>query len=70
MKNVINKFHKTMNRVEKRLLRIIAIQRQMEETGALGDYGRTIDCGFDKKLSNELFVNVCKNGVINNYVYC
>lgn len=59
-----------LNQLEKRLLRIIAIQRQMEETGALGDYGRTIDCGFDKKLSNELFVNVCKNGVINNYVYC
>ena len=59
-----------LNQLEKRLLRIIAIQRQMEATGTLGDYGRTINCGFDKKLSNELFVNTSKSGVINNYVYC
>ena len=42
-----------LNQLEKRLLRIIAIERQMSSTGALGDYGRTINCGFDKKLSNE-----------------
>lgn len=42
-----------LNQLEKRLLRIIAIQRQMGETGAVGDYGRTINCGFDKKLSND-----------------
>lgn len=59
-----------LTQLEKRLLRIIAIQKQLEKTGALGDYGRTINCGFDKKLSNKLFVNVSKNGVINNYVYC
>ena len=59
-----------LNQLEKRLLRIIAIQRQMQETGAMGDYGRTINCGFDKKLSNEMFVNVCENGVISNYAYC
>ena len=59
-----------LNQLEKRLLRIIAIQRQMGSTGALGDYARTINCGFDKKLSNELFVNTSKSGVINNYVYC
>ena len=59
-----------LNQLEKRLLRIVAIERQMSSTGALGDYGRTINCGFDKKLSNELFVNVCKNGVISNYAYC
>lgn len=42
-----------LNQLEKRLLRIIAIQQQMSATGTLGDYGRTINCGFDKKLSNE-----------------
>ena len=32
-----------LNQLEKRLLRIIAIQRQMQATGAVGDYSRTIE---------------------------
>lgn len=40
-----------LNQLEKRLLRIIAIQRQMEKVGAFGDYERTIET-----VSNQLRV--------------
>lgn len=38
-----------LSQLEKRLLRIIALQRQMEETGAVGDFAKTIN-----ETSNQL----------------
>lgn len=50
-----------LNQLEKRLLRIIAIQQQMQQTGALGDYGRTIDTISNQiKIMKEQLIEVGK----------
>lgn len=60
-----------LDQLEKRLLRIIALQKQMGDTGALGDFAKTINfCGSNKKLLDKLFVNASKSGVITNNCYC
>ena len=61
-----------LTQLEKRLLRILAVYKQMNESFAVGDYAETINyCGSNEKSLDELFVNVCKNGVItNNFCYC
>lgn len=59
-----------LNQLEKRLLRIIAIQRQMEETGALGDYGRTIETVSNQvKIFQENLIEVGKWIGMNLMVY-
>ena len=59
-----------LTQTEKRLLIILALQKQIEETGAKGDFGKTIsNCGSNKKLLDKLFVNTSKSGVIT-YSYC
>ena len=61
-----------LTQLEKRLLRILAVYQQMNASFAVSDYAETInDCGSNEKSLDELFVNVCKNGVItNNFCYC
>lgn len=59
-----------LDQIEKRLLRILAVQQQMERTGAVGDFEKTINiCGSNKKLLDKLFVNASKSGVITKN-YC
>lgn len=52
-----------LNQLEKRLLRIIAVEQQMMKAGAIGDFARTINCSPFKKLKGKLFVNARKSGV-------
>ena len=59
-----------LNQLEKRLLRIIAIERQMSSTGALGDYGRTIETISNQvKILKEQFVEMSKWIGMNLLVY-
>lgn len=59
-----------LNQLEKRLLRIIAIQQQMEETGAMGDYGRTISTVSNEvKIMKEQLIEVGKWIGMNLLVY-
>ena len=59
-----------LNQLEKRLLRIIAIQRQMEATGTLGDYARTIETTSNQvKILKETLIEVGKWIGMNLLVY-
>lgn len=59
-----------LNQLEKRLLRILAIQKQMEATGALGDYGRTIETVSNQlKILKENAIEVGKWMGMNLLVY-
>lgn len=58
-----------LTQLEKRLLRIIAVQKQMQEVGAVGDFYRTINCSPTEKSLGKLFVNASKSGVIAK-CYC
>ena len=59
-----------LNQLEKRLLRIIAIERQMSSTGALGDYARTIETVSNQaKILKEQFVEMSKWIGMNLLVY-
>lgn len=59
-----------LNQLEKRLLRIVAIQKQMESTGALGDYGRTIDTVSNQvKILKEQLIEMGKWIGMNLLVY-
>lgn len=59
-----------LTQIEKRLLRIIAIQRQLEETGALGDYGRTIETVSNQvKILQEQVIELGKWVGMNLLVY-
>lgn len=59
-----------LNQLEKRLLRIIAIERQMSSTGALGDYARTIETvGNQVKILKEQFIEMSKWIGMNLLVY-
>lgn len=58
-----------LTQLEKRLLRIIAVQKQMQEVGATGDFYRTINCSPIEKSLGKLFVNASKSGVIAK-CYC
>ena len=55
-----------LNQVEKRLLRIIALQNQLNEVGARGDFAKTLNKifrGIIKKFIIEKLVNAFKSGV-------
>lgn len=59
-----------LNQLEKRLLRIIAIQDQMTKTGAIGDYGRTIETVSNQvKIFQENLIEVGKWIGMNLMVY-
>lgn len=59
-----------LDQMEKRLLRIIAIQRQMSASGAVDDFEKTINyCGSSEKSLDKLLVNTSKSGVIT-ICYC
>lgn len=59
-----------LNQLEKRLLRIVAIQKQMESTGALGDYGRTINTVSNQvKILKEQLIEMGKWVGMNLLVY-
>ena len=59
-----------LNQLEKRLLRIIAIQQQMQETGAMGDYARTIETVSNQiKIMQETLIEVGKYIGQNILVY-
>lgn len=59
-----------LNQLEKRMLRIVAIQKQMEQTGALGDYGRTIDTVSNQvKILKEQLIEMGKWIGMNLLVY-
>lgn len=59
-----------LNQLEKRLLRIIAIERQMSSTGALGDYARTIETVSNQvKILKEQFIEMSKWIGMNLLVY-
>lgn len=50
-----------LNQLEKRLLRIVAIQQQLEETGALGDYAKTIETTSNQiKIMKENIIELGK----------
>lgn len=55
-----------LNQVEKRLLRIISLQSQLNEVGARGDFAKTLNKifrGIIKKFIIEKLVNAFKSGV-------
>lgn len=55
-----------LNQVEKRLLRIISLQSQLNEVGAMGDFAKTLNKifrGIIKKFIIEKLVNAFKSGV-------
>lgn len=59
-----------LNQLEKRLLRIIAIEQQLQETGATGDYARTIETVSNQvKILKEQFVEMTKWIGMNLLVY-
>lgn len=56
----------SLNQVEKRLLRIIALQDQLSQVGAMGDFAKTLNKifrGIIKKFIIEKLVNAFKSGV-------